>query len=289
MKASSASASRLRLRLLRATSIPILVLSAPVTFAADLVDVANIVRTRHCGEASLPDNPLVASARLDSAVEAVADGAEVTAAIAAAGYRAKSSASLRVSTSKGKDDAVARELSEHFCHLVADPDFADIGVYRRGKEVWLLLADGAPLPAPDDADLLARVLDRLNEIRAAGGRCGGNEFPPGQPLKRSPELDAAARAHAEDMAKNSFLAHTGSDGSNPGERVSRSGYHWEVVAENVASGQTSPDDIAATWLESAGHCANLRDAKYSETGVAYALNPGDGRDIYWVQVYAAGN
>lgn len=289
MKALSASANRLRLRMLRVSGIATLALAAPVSFAADLVDVANIVRTRHCGEASLPDKPLVASAQLDSAAAAVADGAEVNAAIAVAGYRAKSSASLRVSTSRGKDDAVARELSKHFCHLVADPDFIDIGVHRRGKEVWLLLADGAPLPAPNDSDLLDSVLDRLNEIRAEGGPCGGNEFPSGQPLKRSPELDAAARAHAEDMARNSFLAHTGSDGSNPGERASRAGYDWRVVAENVASGQTSPDDIAATWLESAGHCANLRDAKYVETGIAYALNPGDGRDIYWVQLYAAGN
>ena len=289
MNAFSASAKCARVRISRALCFAIVVVASPVAAVADLVDVANIVRTRHCGEASLPHKPLVASTLLDSAVEAVAGGAEVNAAIAAAGYRAKSSASLRVSTSKGKDDAVARELSEHFCHLVADPEFADIGVYRRGKEVWLLLADGAPLPDPNDASLLDRVLDRLNDIRAKGGRCGANEFPPGQPLKRSPELDAAARAHAEDMARNSFLAHTGSDGSNPGERASRAGYDWRVVAENVASGQTSPDDIAATWLDSAGHCGNLRDAKYSETGIAYALNPGDGRDIYWVQVYAAGN
>ena len=91
------------------------------------------------------------------------------------------------------------------------------------------------------------------------------------------------------MARNSFLAHTGSDGSNPGERATRAGYDWNLVAENVASGQTSADDIAATWLDSAGHCANLRDGKYSETGIAYALNPGDGRDIYWVQLYAGGN
>ena len=264
----------------------IIVVASPVADAADLVDVANIVRTRHCGEASLPDKPLVASTHLDAAAAAVADGAEVTSAIAAAGYRARSSASIRVSTSRGKDDAVARELSVHFCHLVADPDFADIGVHRRGKEVWLLLADGAPLPAPNDADLLDRVLGRLNNIRSEGGRCGGSEFPPGEPLTRSPALDEAARAHAEDMARNSFLAHTGSDGSNPGERAARAGYDWRVVAENVASGQTSPDDIAATWLESPGHCANLRDAKYFETGIAYALNPGDGRDIYWVQVYA---
>lgn len=286
MNASSASASRVRLRIFQVTGIAILVFAAPVAFAADLVDVANIVRTRHCGEASLPDKPLVASAQLNSAAAAVAGGTEVNMAIAAAGYRAKSSASLRVSTSRGKDDAVARELSRHFCHLVADPEFADIGVHRRGKEVWLLLADGAPLPAPIDTELLDSVLDRLNEIRAEGGGCGGNEFSPARPLKRSLELDAAARTHAEDMARNSFIAHTGSDGSNPGERASRYGYEWRVIAENVASGQTSADDIAATWLESAGHCANLRDAKYAETGIAYALNPGDGRDIYWVQLYA---
>jgi uncharacterized protein YkwD len=254
--------------------------------AADLVDVANIVRTRHCGEESLPDKPLVPNSQLDAAAAAVAGGSEVTAAIAAAGYRAKSSASIRVSTPRGKDDAVARELADHFCHFLADPEFADIGVHRSGKNVWLLLADGAALPSPGDAALLDSVLERLNEIRANGGRCGGSEFPPSPPLTRSPALDDAARMHALDMAQNSFLAHTGSDGSNPGDRVSRTGYEWRVVAENVAAGQTSADDIAATWLDSAGHCANLMDAKYSQTGLAYALNPGDGRDIYWVQVYA---
>jgi hypothetical protein len=112
--------------------VAVIVIATPVASAADLVDVANIVRTRHCGEASLPDSPLVSSARLDSAAAAIADGADVTEAIAAAGYRAKSSASLRVSTSKGKDDVVARELSEHYCHLVTDTEFEDIGVHRRG-------------------------------------------------------------------------------------------------------------------------------------------------------------
>lgn len=270
-------------------ALALVLLAAPPATAADLVDVANIVRTRHCGEASLPDKPLVANTLLDTAANAVADGAEPAGAISAAGYRARSSASIRVSTSRGKDDAVAKQLVDHFCHLVADPDFIDIGVHRRGKEVWLLLADGAPLPAPNDAGLLDRVVERLNAIRAEGGRCGNLEFPPATPLTRSAALDTAARHHAEDMASNSFLAHTGSDGSNPGERATRAGYDWDVVAENVASGQTSADDIAATWLDSGGHCANLRDAKYTETGIAFALNPGDGRDIYWVQLYADGD
>ncbi len=268
------------------SALAALVLVVPPAMAADLVDVANIVRTRHCGDASLPDKPLAANAQLDSAAEAVADGADVSAAISAAGYRAKSSASIRVRTPRGQDDAVAKQLAGHFCHLVADPEFADIGVFRRGKEVWLLLADGAPLPRADDAAFLDSVLESLNRVRARGSRCGGREFPPSRPLTRSPALDEAARMHARDMAQNSFLAHTGSNGSNPGDRATRAGYEWRVVAENIAAGQTSADDIAATWLDSPGHCENLLDAKYSETGIAYALNPGDGRDIYWVQVYA---
>ena len=169
MKMQTTSAGHSRNHTSGAFAVLIAILAAPVTLAADLVDVANIVRTRHCGDASLPDKPLVASTQLDGAAAAIAGGTEVTDAIAAAGYRAKSSASLRVSTSRGKDDAVARELAEHFCHLVADPDFADIGVYRSGKEVWLLLADGAPLPAPNDAALLDNVLEHLNAIRARGG------------------------------------------------------------------------------------------------------------------------
>lgn len=281
-----AMAGRPSMRLRSMFALTLAVLGAPVATAADLVDVANIVRTRHCGEASLPDAPLIANTLLDSAAAAVADGAEPAAAIATAGYRAKSSASIRISTSRGKDDAVAKQLVDHFCHLVADPDFADIGVHRRGKAVWLLLADGAPLPAANDAALLDSVVERLNAIRAEGGRCGSLEFPSAMPLTRSAALDEAARRHAGDMATNSFLAHTGSDGSNPGDRATQAGYDWDVVAENVASGQTSADDIAATWLDSGGHCANLRDAKFTETGIAFALNPGDGRDIYWVQLYA---
>ena len=51
-----------------------------------------------------------------------------------------------------------------------------------------------------------------------------------------------------DLAGSGMHIHVslaGSDGSNPGERVSRAGFDWRVVAENVAAGQTSADDIAA--------------------------------------------
>ena len=267
--------------------LPVLFLVAlPSQGLADLVDVANIVRTRHCGEATLPDQPLVGSPHLDEAAALVADGSEVTAAIAASGYRAKASASIRIRTPKGRDDAVAKALAERLCGIVADPELTEIGVYRSGKEVWMVLADGAPLPSPEDEGLVRRVLETLNGIRSEGGSCGEREFPPAAPLRSSAALEQAARAHADDMAGNSFLSHTGSDGSEPSDRGTAAGYEWKIIAENIAAGQATVEDVAATWLESPGHCSNLMDPKYSETGIAYALNPGDGRDIYWVQVYA---
>lgn len=263
-----------------------LLLSASYVRAADLVEVANIVRTRHCGEQSLPDRPLRAHAQLDAAAERIADGSESAEAIIAAGYRAKSSASIRVKTPGGRDDVAARELSEHFCHLLADPAFSDIGVYRRGPEIWMVLADGGSLPAADDDALPDAVLRAINAARAEGRQCGDQSFDAAEPLRRSVVLDRLARAHADDMAAQGFLAHTGSDGSDPAARATRAGYGWRKIAENVAAGQTTAADVLDTWLDSPGHCANLMDPAYRETGVAFALMPGDGRDIYWVQVFA---
>jgi len=254
--------------------------------AADLVEVANIVRTRHCGEQSLPDRPLRAHAQLDAAAARIADGSDPAEAIIMAGYRAKSSASIRVKTPGGRDDVAARELSEHFCHLLADPAFSDIGVFRRGPESWMVLADGGSLPAAGDDVLPDAVLHAINTARAQARQCGDQAFDAATPLRRSAVLDRLARTHADDMATQGFLAHTGSDGSDPATRATRAGYAWHKIAENVAAGQTTAADLLATWLDSPGHCANLMDPAYRETGIAFALKPGDGRDIYWVQVFA---
>ena len=150
----------------------------------------------------------------------------------------------------------------------------------------MVFANGAPLPDPDDADLTERLLVRVNELRSASRDCGSRHFAAAQPLKRSARLEEAARKHANDMASNDFLGHTGTDGSQPSDRATHVGYAWKRIAENVAAGQTLPEGVAATWLESPGHCENLMDPRATETGIAYALNPDASRSIYWVQIYA---
>lgn len=68
--------------------------------------------------------------------------------------------------------------------------------------------------------------------------------------------------------------------------MTRAGYSWKAVAENVAAGQSTAEEAVRTWLESPGHCENLMSPGYSETGIAHAINREAEKGIYWVQVFA---
>ena len=130
--------------------------------------------------------------------------------------------------------------------------------------LWCWLAIGA------GADPLAT--QALNSYRADKGRA---------PLAYSDRLENAARAHAQDMAARGFFDHRGSDGSNVGQRVSRQGYGWCFVAENIAKGQRSMADVVQAWANSRGHRRNMLSRQARE----FALVEAPGR--IWVMVLAA--
>jgi uncharacterized protein YkwD len=100
-------------------------------------------------------------------------------------------------------------------------------------------------------------------------------------------LTEAASRHASDMARHRSVDHRGSDASLPAERVSRAGYRWRAVGENIAAGQPNADAVVAGWLDSPGHCANIMGPDFKEMGVAFALAASGDPGIYWVQVFAA--
>ncbi|WP_299959917.1 CAP domain-containing protein [uncultured Roseobacter sp.] len=114
--------------------------------------------------------------------------------------------------------------------------------------------------------------DALNAYRAENGRA---------PLAYSMMLQNAAEAHAQDMAVRGFFDHRGSDGSDVGERVSRQGYEWCFVAENIAKGQPSLADVMQAWAGSQGHRRNMLSRQAQE----FALVEAPGR--IWVMVLAA--
>jgi uncharacterized protein YkwD len=89
------------------------------------------------------------------------------------------------------------------------------------------------------------------------------------------------------MLEHDYFAHQGYDGSTPAQRVAATGYRYQLVGENIAEGPQSAADAAAGWLASQEHCENIMDARFSESGVAYASNSSGAPRVYWVQEFAA--
>jgi uncharacterized protein YkwD len=147
---------------------------------------------------------------------------------------------------------------------------------------------GAPAPrAPAQAEAEAdsmRVLELVNAARRQGRRCGTESFPPAPPLAAADALREAARHHALDMARRNYFAHRGADGSQPKDRVKRAGYQPRLTGENIAFGAESAAEVVAGWLDSPGHCANILDPRFRDTGVALAIGREPGH-IYWVQTF----
>ncbi|HKL56277.1 MAG: CAP domain-containing protein [Roseovarius sp.] len=109
----------------------------------------------------------------------------------------------------------------------------------------------------------------LNTVRAQAGV--GAVTP-------SAKLRKAAAAHARDLAASGAFSHQGSDGSQVGVRVRRTGYRYCFVAENLAKGQGSLEAVLKGWMGSKGHRRNMLSREAEE----FALVRGPGN--LWVMV-----
>lgn len=250
------------------------------------VEALNDARARGCDGKRGLAAPLRAQRRLDAAARRLIRGGRLGDALKAVEYRALHSSSLQISNA-GDDADAARALARRSCDQLLDAEIREIGVARRGKDIWIILA--APFAAPvleDAGDVRQRVLSLANDARARSRRCGSKPFSAAPPLRLAEALNKAALAHSRDMAEHSNMAHEGSDGSTPAQRVTRTRYKWRVVGENVAAGPTTPDEVMQGWLASPHHCENLMDPRFTELGVGFVFDPRSESGVYWTQVFA---
>lgn len=134
-------------------------------------------------------------------------------------------------------------------------------------------------PTIVDGDMPALILSLVNQNRRNGCLCGSQNMPPVAPLTLNAKLTAAAQAHSDDQARVGIMQHKGSDGSSVGTRVTRAGYTWRNVGENVAWNYPDAEAVMNGWLNSPGHCQNLMSANFTEMGMAET-------NLYWTQVFA---
>ena len=151
-----------------------------------------------------------------------------------------------------------------------------------------MLANPLVLPdLPGWEEAGQQVLVGVNRARAQARTCGTQAFAPAPPVSWNQQLGLAALGHSTNMAEGHYFSHTEKNGSQPADRVTRAGYAWRLVGENIASGNRTPQDAVQAWLDSPGHCANIMNPGFMEMGAAYAINPGnENRTPYWTQVFA---
>lgn len=278
--------------MIRALALAVaLVAAIPAQSVAQSVDLPDLVnRLRAPGSRCAPAGrlaPYAQSADLNRAAESFARGMPVADSVKAAGYRA---AALHAITLSGSTDPGMLEgvLLRNSCAAITNPGLAEIGVFRSGTTAWIVLAARLAPRVHLDADQVSgRVLALVNQARAEPRRCGNTNFRAARPVKANDALALASRMHAEDMARQRTLSHTGGDGSGPADRAARTGYDYRALAENIATGQETPEAAVASWITSPSHCANLMNPAYTETGAALAVDTSGDSRTYWAQLFAA--
>jgi uncharacterized protein YkwD len=99
-----------------------------------------------------------------------------------------------------------------------------------------------------------------------------------EPLVLDTDLCEYAQEHADKMAKKGLLVH--SSMSNLGVRAGNGN-----VAENIAWGQNSVEEVCRSWMKSPGHRANILGKRYKRVG--FGVKEDERGRKYWCSVFAA--
>jgi uncharacterized protein YkwD len=116
-----------------------------------------------------------------------------------------------------------------------------------------------------NADFLAQTLSLINAARATNG------LPA---LTLNDKLNTAAQSHSEDMACNSYLNHTGWNGSTPDSRIAAAGYTASITRENIYAQPPqyggNPQAAVDWWMSDSIHRDAILNADVKEIGIGYA-------------------
>ena len=129
---------------------------------------------------------------------------------------------------------------------------------------------------PDDVELLAQeVINLVNEQRAAAGL---------NRLSYSQTLTNQATQYACELIHYDFFAHENPyTDSDLASRAAEFEYDYVVIGENLAAGQTSPEQAMTDWMNSPGHRENILHPAFTEIGVG--VRSGGRYGLYWVQEF----
>lgn len=124
------------------------------------------------------------------------------------------------------------------------------------------------------ADYQQKVLELVNQERAAAGL---------KPLTMNTKLSEVAAMKSQDMANLGYFDHTSPTYGSPFDMMKQFGISYKAAGENIAKGQTSPEQVMDGWMNSPGHRANILNANFTQLGVGIAKNANG--QLIWTQMF----
>ncbi|MBY7142724.1 hypothetical protein KFZ56_06465 [Virgibacillus sp. NKC19-3] len=90
-----------------------------------------------------------------------------------------------------------------------------------------------------------------------------------RPLEIDTELSEVARDKSQDMAQNNYFSHDSPTHGSPFDMMQSYGVDYSTAGENIAKGQTTPEQVVNGWMNSDGHRANILNEDFTHIGVGY--------------------
>ena len=119
-----------------------------------------------------------------------------------------------------------------------------------------------------------QVLDLVNQERSKAGL---------KPLAMDWELQRVARTKSCDMAQKGYFSHQSPTYGSPFDMMKQFNISFKAAGENIASGQSTPQAVMQSWMNSTGHRANILKPEYSHLGVGYCAGGSMGH--MWTQMF----
>ena len=119
-----------------------------------------------------------------------------------------------------------------------------------------------------------KVIELVNKEREAVGL---------NALAESEELDKVATLKSQDMVDLNYFSHTSPTYGSPFQMLTQFSISYTAAGENIAYGQTTPEEVMNGWMNSSGHRANILNENFTEIGVGIAKK-ANGQYV-WTQTF----
>lgn len=177
---------------------------------------------------------------------------------------------------------------ERYKDVLLSNEYRFIGIGRQSNAYIVVIGGIAEIPITkftktEIINYREQILDLTNKERA---KVGKPQFTINYALQET------AQHYAERMWNENFYAHTSPEGGVLDDRINLSSYYKvdinncncrEVnfaVGENIAKGQSAPQEVMRDWMNSPGHRKNILSNDFTEIGIGLYGNR-------WVQNFGA--